>query len=40
VTLWHKATDTHEHADEFKESLFLGSKLIGLVRNPAQLAGV
>jgi hypothetical protein len=31
--------ETHEHAGDFKESLS-GSKLIGLVRNPAPLAGV
>jgi hypothetical protein len=32
--------ETHEHAGDFKESLFRGQKLIGLVRNPAPLAGV
>jgi len=31
--------ETHEHADDFKESLS-GVKLIGLVRNPVPLAGV
>ena len=31
---------THEHAGRFQRVAFPGSKLIGLVRNPAPLAGV